>query len=118
MGNLFSNLPAGEPDELVEILAQGSDVRIERIVSTGQASPDGFWYDQDEAEWVVVLKGEAGLLFEGDDQPVHMRPGDYVHIVAHRRHRIEWTADGEPTVWLAVFHKDGCPSHSTRIGRL
>jgi cupin 2 domain-containing protein len=81
-------------------------VRIERIVSTRHASPDGFWYDQQEIKWVVVLKGEAKLLFAGDTQPIHLRPGDHVTISAHRWHRVEWTTPKEPTVWLAVFCRD------------
>jgi cupin 2 domain-containing protein len=94
------------PEELVETLAEGKHVRIERTVSTGQASPEGFWYDQEESEWVVVLKGEARLLFEGDARPIHLEPGDHVTIPAHRRHRVEWTTPDEPTVWLAVFYGD------------
>ena len=103
MPNLFADLPANLHDELVEVLAEAPDVRIERIVSTGHASPHGFWYDQRQAEWVVVLKGEAKLLFEGDTASVHMKPGDHILIPAGRRHRVEWTSDDEPTLWLAVF---------------
>jgi len=106
MNNLFADLPTDLPEELVEIITETQHVRIERIVSTGQSSPEGFWYDQDEAEWVVVLKGKAKLLFEGDEQPIHIKPGDYIHIPAHRKHRVEWTTPNEPTVWLAVFYKD------------
>ena len=105
MNNLFAKLPNDLPEELVEVLAESKHVRIERIVSTGQASPDGFWYDQEETEWVVVLKGEATLLFEGDDEPIYMKPGDFVNIPANRKHRVEWTTPDEPTVWLAVFYK-------------
>jgi cupin 2 domain-containing protein len=94
------------PEELVEALAAGKHVRIERIVSTGHASPEGFWYDQKKSEWLVVLKGEAKLLFEGDAQAIHLKPGDHVTIPAHRRHRVEWTTPKEPTVWLAVFYRD------------
>ena len=104
--NLLSPLPSNLPKELVETLAENKHVRIERIVSTGHASPEGFWYDQEEAEWVVVLKGEAKLLFVGETQPVHLKPGDHVTIPAHRRHRVEWTTPNEPTVWLAVFYGD------------
>jgi cupin 2 domain-containing protein len=104
MKNLFADLPSDLPEELTEVLASGRDVRIERIVSTGQASPAGFWYDQDMAEWVVVLKGAAKLLFEGEPEPLHMTAGDYVHIPSHRRHRVQWTTPDEPTVWLAVFY--------------
>ena len=102
--NLFSALPSKLAVKLVVRLAESKHVRIERIVSTGHASPKGFWYDQQEAEWVVVLKGEAKLLLQGDAQPIHLKPGDHMTIPAHRRHRVEWTTPDEPTVWLAVFY--------------
>ncbi|MBU6529261.1 cupin domain-containing protein (plasmid) [Methylocystis sp. MJC1] len=79
--------------------------RIERIVSTGQASPLGFWYDQEQTEWVVLLSGSAGLMFEGEDALHILRSGSYVEIPAHLRHRVEWTDAAEPTVWLAVHAK-------------
>ena len=104
MKNLFANLPTELPEELVEVLAEDNHLRIERIISHGHASPDGFWYDQQENEWVVLLKGRAMLLFHGDDQPIEMGPGDYVNIPAHKKHRVEWTTPDEPTVWLAVFY--------------
>lgn len=106
MQNLFANLPAGSPEELVELLAGSSNVRIERIVSSGHASPAGFWYDQVQHEWVVVLTGRAKLLLDGDEESLEMRPGDFVNIPAHRKHRVEWTTPDEPTVWLAVFYED------------
>lgn len=105
MTNLFADLPTALPEELVEVLAENPHIRIERIVSTGHSSPESFWYDQDEHEWVVVLKGEAKLLFE-DGESVEMTPGDHVLIPAHRKHRVEWTTPDEPTVWLAVFFRD------------
>jgi cupin 2 domain-containing protein len=92
-------------EELTEMLAEGSDVRVERIVSTGHASPEGFWYDQEMDEWIVVLRGEALVQFEGEAEPLRLKPGDYVNIPAHRRHRVEWTSPDEPTVWLAVFYR-------------
>ena len=76
-------------------------IRIERIVSLGHASPEGFWYDQEEGEWVLLLKGAARLRFEGGE-PIELQPGSFVNIPAHRRHRVEWTDPGGPTVWLAV----------------
>ena len=103
--SIFADLPSDLPEELIETLAENNHVRIERIVSTGHASPDGCWYDQEEHEWVVVLKGEAKLLFKDGDEPIHMKPGDYVNIGAGRKHRVEWTSPDEPTVWLAVFYK-------------
>lgn len=99
--NLYDGLPAARKDELVEILARSDAVRVERIVSTGQVSADGFWYEQEEHEFVAVLKGSAVLRFDCPAERVEMREGDAVLIPAGRRHRVEKT--GNPTVWLAVF---------------
>src|ERR1700756_5027726 len=85
--NFFADLPKHLPEELVQTLINDASVRIERIVSHGHASPDGFWYDQDQNEWVMVVKGEARLRFEGDEQPVGMKPGAWLNIPAHRKHR-------------------------------
>ena len=106
MPNLFDNLPESLPEELIETLVSNPQVRIERIVSTGHTSPEGFWYDQAESEWVIVLQGEAKLRFEGETQPRHLKPGDHVHIPAHQKHRVDWTSPKEPTVWLAVFFQE------------
>ena len=102
MKNLFSNIPADLPEEIIEPLLEAGSVRVERIVSQGHTSSDNFWYDQEQHEWVVVLKGAARLRFE--DETLEMKPGDCVNIAAHRRHRVEWTAPDEPTVWLAVYY--------------
>jgi cupin 2 domain-containing protein len=104
-GNVLASLPDNSAEEQTIELLAGANVRIERIVSTGQASPPGFWYDQDEAEWVLVLAGSAGLLIEGEAAPRTMQPGDYVHIPAHCRHRVAWTDAERPTVWLAVHYR-------------
>lgn len=101
-GNLLSPLPDSLPKELVETLLAAPNLRIERIVSTGQASPDGFWYDQDTNEWVLLVQGAARVRFE--DRTVELVPGDYLHIPAHRRHRVEWTTPDGPTVWLAIHY--------------
>jgi cupin 2 domain-containing protein len=106
--NLFADLPPHLPQELVQTLLTATSVRIERIVSHGHASPEGFWYDQDQDEWVVVLKGAARLQFEC--QIVEMGPGDYINIPAHQRHRVEWTTPVEPTIWLAVHYGEGTRS--------
>jgi cupin 2 domain-containing protein len=106
--NLLCDLPDAAAGEIVERLAGAGAVRIERIVSHGQASPAGFWYDQDEAEFVVLLAGGARLAFD-DGAVVTLGPGDWVDIAAHRRHRVTWTDPGTPTVWLAVFY---IPCHS------
>src|SRR5215510_13819737 len=103
-GRLFARVRKRASDEQVELLAGSGAVRIERIVSTGQASPPGFWYDQDRPEFVVVLAGAAGLRFEGERALRRLRPGDWVDIPAHARHRVEWTDPSTPTVWLAVHY--------------
>lgn len=108
-GNLFADMPAAAlPEEIVEHLLATDGVRIERIISTGQASPEGFWYDQAEHEWVAVLAGEAVLEFRENGvltETHRMIPGDYVFIPAHREHRVASTAADGVTVWLAVFMK-------------
>ena len=103
--NLLVDLPQSLAAELTEVLARSDHVRIERIISTGHSSPKGFWYDQDEHEWVIVLAGEATLRFEGDEATVMMMPGDHINIPAGRKHRVDSTSSTEPTVWLAVFYK-------------
>ena len=100
--NLLSDLPKNLPEELTMVLQQGHGVRIERIVSTGHRSPVGFWYDQPEHEWVMVLQGAARLAFE--DRVVEMTAGDWINIPAHQKHRVEWTTPEGPAVWLAVFY--------------
>ena len=107
--NLFSNLPeAGVrfDAEIVDLLLTAPGIKIERILSTGQASPPGFWYCQSENEWVVVLRGSAGVKFEEEDEVRVLHAGDAVNIPAQCRHRVEWTDPEEPTVWLAVFYGD------------
>src|SRR5262245_45591609 len=106
-GNLFAGLPDGGAEEQVDRLAEGAGVRIERIVSTGQASAPGFWYDQPEDEFVVLLAGAALLRFEDGDSRLDLKPGDWIEIPAHVRHRVEWTQADPPAVWLAVHKRVG-----------
>jgi cupin 2 domain-containing protein len=101
--HLVSSMPSARESEVIETLLDGRGVRVERIVSFGHASPDGFWYDQDEAEWVVVLAGRARLLVEDDGEERALGPGDAILLLPHRRHRVSWTDPDQPTVWLAVF---------------
>jgi cupin 2 domain-containing protein len=102
--NLFANLPEASHAEQIIALLSYRNLRIERIVSRGQASPANFWYDQDQAEWVVVLAGSAGLRFEDEASARTLRAGDYVNIPAHRRHRVDWTDATQPTIWLAIHY--------------
>lgn len=101
-GNIFADIPADLPEEQTIPLLRTPHVRIERIVSHGHENPPGFWYDQDEDEWVIVLQGSAAILFDGESAPRPLKRGDYVHIPAHRRHRVTATDTAVPTVWLAV----------------
>ena len=102
--NLFSNIPKTLPEELIQTLATKETVRIERIVSKGHFTKKGFWYDQEQNEWVVLLKGKAIVFFDNDLKEIELHPGDYINILPHVRHRVEWTDPNEETVWLAVHY--------------
>lgn len=100
--NLFDGIPAMPTEELFDTLLESNGFRIERIVSDGHATPPETWYDQKQDEWVLLISGGATLLFDGNVAPLVMKPGDHVLIPAGCRHRVEQTAAGEKTVWLAV----------------
>lgn len=109
LGNLFAAIPDHLGLEQVIGLVSGPGIRIERIVSTGQASPPDFWYDQDWAEWVVLLSGSAAVTFESEPVPRVLAPGDHLHIPPHARHRVEWTSASPAAVWLAVHWRAEAP---------
>jgi cupin 2 domain-containing protein len=102
--NIFSGMQKQASEEILETIIQTHKFKIERIISRGQATTEGEWYDQDKNEWVLVLKGNAGLLFEGDNETVVMKTGDYINIPAHQKHRVEWTDPEEETIWLAIHY--------------
>lgn len=101
-GNLFNGVPETLPEELFDTLLERPDCRIERIVSRGQSTPAGQWYDQGWDEWVLLLQGRAALQREEQEGLLELGPGDYLFLPAHCRHRVAWTADDEDTVWLAL----------------
>ena len=103
-GNIFLKIPDLVKDEIFESLLKTDHLELERIISSGQATPPGQWYEQSTDEWVILLKGRAGLLFEGQKEVMVLHPGDYVHILAHQRHRVEWTDGEQKTVWLALHY--------------
>jgi cupin 2 domain-containing protein len=102
--NLLAPLPDARGAETIDALLTRTHLRLERIVSFGQSSPPGFWYDQREGEWVLLLAGAAHLRFADEASPRHLAAGDAVDIAPHRRHRIDWTDPARPTVWLALFY--------------
>jgi len=104
-GNIYAPLAADRGAEHFDKLIKFGAGEMERIVSYGQASPEGFWYDQDRSEWVVVLRGHAKLEVEGLSELVDLGPGDYVNIAARCRHRVAWTSTEEATVWLAIHYE-------------
>jgi len=101
-GNLFEGIPQTVAEELFEVLIERAGFKLERIVSDGQTTPPGQWYDQEGDEWVVLLRGGAAVLFEDEPEPRQLRPGDYLFIPARRRHRVEWTDAATKTIWLAL----------------
>ncbi len=105
-GNLFRPTPGTAAGEVFETLLVSPGFQLERIVSTGQATPAGEWLRQDRAEWVVLVAGRATLQFEDEAAPRLLAPGDHVLIPPGRRHRVAWTDPTEPTVWLALHYPD------------
>ncbi|WP_432744898.1 phosphoribosylaminoimidazole carboxylase [Methylobacter sp. G7] len=100
--NIFKNIPNQLPEELIECIFKQDNMHIERIVSKGHITPAGQWYDQDGDEWVMLLQGQATILYEQGNQSLHLIAGDYLLIPAHTRHRVEWTPPGLNTIWLAA----------------
>jgi cupin 2 domain-containing protein len=105
MDSLFSGLPRStmKNEQFLELLRRPG-LRIERIVSTGHCSPPDFWYDQPDGEWVLLVQGAARLRFADEATARELKPGDYVDIAPHRRHRVDWTTPEQPAIWLAVHY--------------
>jgi cupin 2 domain-containing protein len=101
INNLFENVTECVTERF-ETLFENKGIKLERITSVGQSTSPGQWYDQDWDEWVILLKGSAGILFEGDETVGTLRPGDYIYIPAHKKHRVEWTDPQEKTIWLTL----------------
>ena len=104
MGNIFENIPEALTGEIFESLAEGADIKIERIVSRGHASPEVGWYDQAQNEWIMVLQGKALIAFP-DKASIMLAEGDYLDIKAHEKHRVQWTDPDRETIWLAVHYQ-------------
>ncbi|QMU57043.1 MAG: cupin domain-containing protein [Boseongicola sp.] len=104
--NLFAALPVDLAEEEFTDLLWRPGVRIERIVSRGQVTPEGEWYDQDQGEWVMVVQGAARLLIDGEKAERVLGSGDHLYLAPHVRHRVTWTDPDQTTIWLAVFLDD------------
>ena len=104
MSNLFAGIPAELTAERFDLLADAPAVRIERIVSRGQTTPDGEWYDAERNEWVLLVQGAARLAF-GEGRELALGPGDWIDIPAHQKHRVTWTDPDQDTIWLAVHYR-------------
>lgn len=102
MKNVFDAIPGHLPEELIETLCVNKNVRIERIVSHGHASEEGFWYEQQEHEFILLIQGNAELEFV--DKTIQLKPGDYLTIETGKKHRVKWTAPDMTTIWLVVFY--------------
>jgi len=103
-GSLLEGIPSELPGEIFDTICSAERVKIERIVSRGHGSPEGFWYDQERNEFVLVVRGSAGLRLENEDDIVVLKSGDYLNIGAHIKHRVEWTDPKCETIWLAVHY--------------
>jgi cupin 2 domain-containing protein len=104
--NIFDGIPPKLIDELFTTIHSANKFRVERIVSQGHCSPEGFWYDQNEHEWVIVLEGDASIQFQADRETMYLKPGSYLRIPAHTRHRVVRTSSTGQTVWLAIHYSD------------
>lgn len=103
MSNIFADIPSELPAELETLLASGNAFTLKRIVSRGHCSPADFWYDQAEAEWVILLSGGATVEFDHDRPAAQLKAGDYLYIPPHCRHRVSWTDPDKASVWLALY---------------
>jgi cupin 2 domain-containing protein len=101
-GNVLSELPEAIDAEVSQLLLERRRARFERIVSRGQSSPEGFWYDQSQHEFVLVVAGRALLEFDSGETK-QLEAGDWIQIDAHARHRVAWTDPNVATVWLVAF---------------
>ena len=100
--NIFTHIPEILIEECFEPIIKEDNLIVERIISKGHVTPLGEWYDQKQDEWVLLLQGQALLLFDAPKKEVMLHPGDYVLIPSHSRHRVEWTLPDAETLWLAI----------------
>ncbi len=103
--NIYSKIPNSKRKEIFQALSQNKSVKIERIISCGQATKKDKWLKTRHAEWVILLKGAARLRFRKNNRLFNLKPGDYILISANSPHRVEWTHPRVKTIWLAVHSR-------------
>lgn len=101
--NIYTVSPCKLDQEVFEQLASNGYVTIEKILSKGQQSPPSGWYDQEQNEWVLVLKGKAVLAFDNQES-INLNEGDFINIPPHKKHKVTWTDPNSETIWLAVHY--------------
>lgn len=101
--NIFESIPDNLDKEISEKLIQNKDIKIERIISKGHTSPESGWYDQAQNEWVIILKGEAIISFETEEEVI-LGVGHYINIPAKTKHKVSWTNPETETIWLAIHY--------------
>ena len=102
-GNIFDSIPRNLDKEVFEQIIQDENVKIERIVSKGHSSPESGWYNQEQNEWVIILRGEAIISFENGKQ-LKLNEGSHFNIPAHQKHKVSCTNPNTETIWLAVHY--------------
>lgn len=99
MSNLLSDIPSDFPKEIIQNIVSTSNIRIERILSNGHTTESDKWYDQEQNEWVLIVKGSGSIEYE-DGRIETLTEGDHLLIPKHVKHRV--TRTDKPTVWLAI----------------
>jgi cupin 2 domain-containing protein len=102
--NIFTDPGIEDTKELFEVIATLDDARIERIITQKPYSSPGQWYNQEQDEWVVLLRGNATIEIR-DQGLIELRSGDYIMLPAHCQHRITRTSADPACIWLAVHGK-------------
>lgn len=101
--NIFESIPDNLDEEFFELLVQGENIKIERIISKGHRSPESGWYDQEQNEWLIVLKGEAIISFENGID-INLKAGSHINIPSRKKHKVSWTDPKTETIWLAIHY--------------
>ena len=100
--NIFEQIIVDKNEEKFFEIFKNETIKIEKIVSNGQTSPENFWYEQEKSEFILLLEGFAILEFE--NREVELKKGDCINIKAKQKHRVKFTSLDEPTIWFAVFY--------------